>query len=292
MTGSAVGVRGMRELTSPEELLAASGGDDFVRCEGVPHVGRSRAWAPIPPGDEQGAAGAVAFTRRRPDGESGWLAAVGDPATAAALLVEVVDTLGVLPRGLTVPRAVVPLLPEQLRPVGGSDWDWFRTRAAPPEQPGEDRVAWLDASDEWGLRDLLGAASPRSSAQPGGPGVLRWCGVRDQRERTGGSENVRHGRGEVGVRQGRLLACAVHTEHAPDVPHLASIATQPDTRGRGLGAAVTAWLTRTLLAEGHGVVTLGMYADNDVARRLYHRLGYRSDHAFTSGRLASPPSVT
>ncbi len=120
--------------------------------------------------------------------------------------------------------------------------------------------------------------------------MLRWCGVRDGHGGSDGSDDVRPWRSEGGLRTGRLLACAAHTEHAPDVPHLASIATQPDARGHGFGAAVTAWLTRTLLAEGHEVVTLGMYADNDVARRLYHRLGYRSDHAFTSGRLAGPPA--
>jgi predicted GNAT family acetyltransferase len=48
---------------------------------------------------------------------------------------------------------------------------------------------------------------------------------------------------------------------------------------------VTAWLTRQLLAEGTGWVTLGMYSDNDVARRMYLRLGYQCDHRFTSGRL-------
>jgi predicted GNAT family acetyltransferase len=69
------------------------------------------------------------------------------------------------------------------------------------------------------------------------------------------------------------------------VPHLASIATSGERRGRGYGAAVTAWLTRALLREGTGWVTLGMYSDNDVARRIYRRLGYRCDHRFTSGAL-------
>ena len=38
-------------------------------------------------------------------------------------------------------------------------------------------------------------------------------------------------------------------------------------------------------AEGTGWVTLGMYSDNDAARRLYRRLGFANDHHFTSGRL-------
>jgi predicted GNAT family acetyltransferase len=61
--------------------------------------------------------------------------------------------------------------------------------------------------------------------------------------------------------------------------------THGERRGQGLGAAVTGWLTRTLLDEGTGWVTLAMYSDNDVARRMYRRLGYANDHLFTSGRL-------
>ncbi len=60
----------------------------------------------------------------------------------------------------------------------------------------------------------------------------------------------------------------------PGVPHLASIATRPDVRGRGYGEAVTSSLTRAALLGGRPVVTLGMYADNAVARRLYQRLGF------------------
>jgi predicted GNAT family acetyltransferase len=32
-------------------------------------------------------------------------------------------------------------------------------------------------------------------------------------------------------------------------------------------------------------VTLGMYSDNDVARRVYGRLGFACAHELTSGRL-------
>ena len=78
----------------------------------------------------------------------------------------------------------------------------------------------------------------------------------------------------------------------PDVPHLASIATHPDVRGTGLGAAVTAALTRQLLAEGHEVVTLGMYADNVVARRMYLRLGYRCAHEFSSRAVVPTGPLT
>jgi predicted GNAT family acetyltransferase len=63
------------------------------------------------------------------------------------------------------------------------------------------------------------------------------------------------------------------------------VATAGDTRGRGLGTAVTAWLTRRLLEEGTGWVTLAMYSDNPAARRLYQRLGFVRAHELTSGLL-------
>ena len=153
-----------------------------------------------------------------------------------------------------------------------NDWEWLSTAADPPPQPGEADVQWLDDADLDDVRDLLERWSPRHDAVPGRPGVLRWCGIRDD--------------------AGRLVATAAHTEHRVGVPHLASIATDGDLRGRGLGTAVTAWLTRQLLAEGIDAVTLGMYSDNDVARRLYARLGYQCAHQFTSGRLVPVIQVT
>jgi predicted GNAT family acetyltransferase len=125
-------------------------------------------------------------------------------------------------------------------------------------------VRWLDAADDE-LLALLEADSPTYSARPGGEFVRRWCGVRDD--------------------AGGLVACAAEVEYVPGVPQLASIVTRADRRGSGLGAAVTAWLTRRLLEEGAPTVTLGMYSDNDVARGMYTRLGYRVAHRFTSGRM-------
>jgi len=125
-------------------------------------------------------------------------------------------------------------------------------------------VRWLTSADHE-VAALLDSDSPRHSARPGERYVRRWCGIRDA--------------------EGALVACAAHVEYVVGVPHLASIVTRRDHRGRGIGTAITAWLTRRLLEEGAAVVTLGMYADNDVARRLYGRLGYRLDHRFTSGRL-------
>jgi predicted GNAT family acetyltransferase len=96
------------------------------------------------------------------------------------------------------------------------------------------------------------------------PGVVAWFGVRDV---------------------DRLVACAAVEEDRPGVPGLASIATDPQYRGRGLGGAVTAGATRWAFERGHEVVTLGMYSDNAVARRMYHRLGFSGDHRWSSRGL-------
>jgi len=199
------------------------------------------------------------------------LTVVGSPRVALAVVPEALAEEDV--RRVTLPRGAVELLREHDagdRIGPGDDWDWFWTDAPPPAVPGEDRVERLGEADQ-AVRELLAAASPRHSAVPGAAGVERWVGVRD------GS--------------GRLVAVAANEPMRPDVPHLASIATHPDVRGTGLGGAVTGALTRALLAEGYPVVTLGMYADNAVARRMYLRLGYRCEHEFSSRAVLPAPVV-
>ena len=53
------------------------------------------------------------------------------------------------------------------------------------------------------------------------------------------------------------------------VGHISAIAVHADARGRGLGPSITAWAMRRLFAEGRDVVTLGVYSDNTVGRRMY-----------------------
>ncbi|MGH3327318.1 MAG: GNAT family N-acetyltransferase, partial [Streptomycetales bacterium] len=89
---------------------------------------------------------------------------------------------------------------------------------------------------------------------------------------------------------GRLVACGADTASPAGVAHLAPIATLPEARGRGLGTAVTAWMTRRVLAD-EPLCTLAMYADNDGARRLYRRLGYREEAWLTSARFGWPQEV-
>jgi ribosomal protein S18 acetylase RimI-like enzyme len=249
----------VRRLRTADELYAASGDDAFVRAEHDPTVA-APAWA---------CDGAVAFLRGR-GGRS--LAAVGTPAAAAALTAAVLPELraaGTPAAAVTLPRGALSQLPAGLSVVYGDDWDWLCTADAPDVPPlrGDGwTTGWLDehgALDEDEVRAFLQVASPTHSAEPGSSWVRRWAGIRDP--------------------DGGLTATAAHCENVPGVPHLASIASHPDLRGRGLGAAITAWITRELLREAP-VVTLGLYASNDVARRLYLRLGYAELHRFSSGR--------
>jgi ribosomal protein S18 acetylase RimI-like enzyme len=58
------------------------------------------------------------------------------------------------------------------------------------------------------------------------------------------------------------------------VSYLSSIGTRPAFRGRGLGRLVTALATQDSIAAGSRLTYLGVFAENDVARRLYSRLGF------------------
>jgi ribosomal protein S18 acetylase RimI-like enzyme len=237
------------------EALAASGDDEFVRWQ-VDPLQSPTGWVV---GD------AVAFVRRRPDGHPA-LTVVGPPADAARALRNLVPgngftrtsvPFGTLDELALDPGAVV---------VGeGADWEWMVTDSPPPTSTVSSSVQWLTDDDAPAISALLLAASPRHSADPGDDDVRGWVGVRAD--------------------DGSLVACAAHTEAVPGVPHLASIATHPSVRGQGLGSVVTGTLVQRLLDAGAPVVTLGMYSDNAVARRMYHSLGFRCRHLFSSRAL-------
>jgi GNAT superfamily N-acetyltransferase len=252
-----------RRLSTRAELLAAADGDPFVRWE-VPDDQPVRGWA---------LDGAVAFVRATPSGRR-QLAVLGTPEAALPVLRAHLEGRltepeprdrpgGRLARGVTVPRGTLELLGADPRVGPGDDWEWLCTSTAAPEHPD---VVVLGPADLEEVTALLALASPRHSATADDH-VREWVGVRDA--------------------AGRLVACAAHTEHVQGVPHLASVATHPDVRGRGLGRAVTGTLTARALRAGAPVVTLGLYSDNAVARRMYRGLGFGCEHRWSS-RLLRP----
>ena len=175
---------------------------------------------------------------------------------------------------MSVVRGALDLLAPTLRPVGGDDWDWFSTTAAPGATlPGEERARRVDVADPAVLDavvTLLEGHSPRFSRDPRRSGATWWAIPVD---------------GAPG--HGPRYAAVTAVEPLPRAVHLASIATRTDLRGTGLGSALTAAVTRSALADGVEAVVLGMYADNDTARRLYRRLGFVESHHWRSGRLAA-----
>lgn len=87
--------------------------------------------------------------------------------------------------------------------------------------------------------------------------------------------------------EGRLAAVVGAMRYAPGLaPHLVSLGVDPEHRGRGLAGAVLAAAVRDGLAEGTDVgrpaVWLGLFASNEVARRVYERLGFELGHEFES----------
>jgi ribosomal protein S18 acetylase RimI-like enzyme len=178
----------------------------------------------------------------------------GDPGAAGWMSV---------PRGTVVPGEVVRAL--GLEPF--STWDWLLAEVGPAPVAGEDAVVRLDpAREAAAIRDCLAEANENTTADPTGPHEAAWVGVRGE--------------------DGRLLGVfgAQTRGGAADgfSWHLHGLAVRPALRGRGLGAALTAVLTRAGFEAGAQWVSLGMYADNDVARRIYHRLGYVTLAEFAS----------
>lgn len=169
-----------------------------------------------------------------------------------------------------VARGVLPLTDE------GGDWEWMWTTTAPAADPREARLVLLDdRRDAAELRTFAQTHNPRVWTSIGDGTVVRWVGVRDE--------------------HGELLAVGGAEPLASGVPHLSGILTATHARGRGWGWVVSAALTRWAV-DRHAVSTLGMYSDNDPARRLYRGLGYRTARRWCSRRLAAgrcgPPRLS
>ena len=144
------------------------------------------------------------------------------------------------------------------------------------------RVVALGAHDPR-IPELLAVASPDAMIRPGDPRIRGWWGV------TSGSLGRQHRGPDTGEDAHRaddqLIAIAAVTSMRPGIPHLGSVATHPDWRGRGLSRDLCARLTRDALAEGAPAVTLGMHAANRSARAVYSSLGLR--RSATAGPAAA-----
>ncbi|MCH8613165.1 GNAT family N-acetyltransferase [Arsenicicoccus dermatophilus] len=194
------------------------------------------------------------------------LTAWGPAPDLAVLLAGLADAGELSPAldHVTVPREHAALLTDRHPTTDGDGWDWFATHVVPPRTSAEDRLVELDdQADAAELTALADRENPLSEGYPGTGRSERWVGVRDE---------------------GRIVACAALHRLSSGTAHLSGIIVASTHRGQGLGRAMTATLTRDVLAH-EPVATLGMYADNDVARALYTSLGYVADKRWHSCTL-------
>ncbi len=236
-----------RPVPTRDQLYDAVPGDLLVRQLSV-------RWADWLPAYALG--GAVGLFHAWDDDPD--LVVVGNPEDAYDLARHFRAELPERTGHLSLPRAAGErLAAEEGLPVR-EGWA-FRWTAAAPQVP-EDTAAWLAEDEHDEVRRLLDDSFPDASMPVGHPAVRRWAGLR---------------------RDGRLVAVAADTTGAEGLGFLASIASHPDVRGTGAGAAVTAWATARLV-EQHGRCGLWHMGGNVVAAGLYTRLGYADDHQMAS----------
>ncbi len=254
-------------------LLEATGDHPFVRYD-VPAALAETWWQSPDAGGPGGpGSGAVAFRRTRHTGRH-LVSLLGDDAGVARL----VEALPLLARearlspdgrgavGVSVPQHLESLLSARYRVLPGGDWEWFWTDSPPPDGRAADAVVPLDdvaRRDE--ITAFLAEHSPTADTAPGGG--ERWFAVLSG--------------------TGSLEAVAALGRTSAGAPHVSSVAVDGSLRGRGLGRAVVAAVTRVAVEES-GVCTLGMYSHNVVARGLYRSLGYRNACAWAGRSVVLP----
>ena len=141
-------------------------------------------------------------------------------------------------------------------------WEWMVTHAMPAVRPEEPQVREVDLATELdALTALQRRALPHTYTSLDRPGY-RWFGWYDP--------------------DGELRSMAGAGDWVHEV-HLGSVATDEAWRGRGVGAALTAAVTRQGLAAT-GQVSLGVYTDNSRAIALYERLGFMTAYSADSRR--------
>lgn len=249
----------MPETLTPNQLMDIADGDPFVRASVLGGRVTRGPWA-----DDGAYLWGVVHR-----GDPGVLG-IGDPRAAAQLLGQVAADDPEI-AGVSLPRGWVDHVSPGITVRISDHWDWFAISRPPAHQPGEDLVTWVNGADE--ISELLRAASPETSTWPGDERAKRWAGIRSA--------------------EGRLVAVLADTSRSSSVGHISSVATDPEHRRKGYGAALTAWITRRFFAERAEMVTLGMYAGNEAARAVYERLGFTYYHRFTAGTLdrAAAPSL-
>jgi GNAT superfamily N-acetyltransferase len=176
------------------------------------------------------------------------LAVHGHPDDVVALLTEVLPEIGATYRPLGDEDLITSVAERLDGVVKVGRFGWMDI-TMPVATPGAGE--WITDLDD--VSGLLAEAFPASYAWPGGTGVQRWAGIRDA-DRT-------------------LLATAAEAWSVPQIGFVAGVATQPEARGRGLAAALCAFVTNELLRDKQRVALFVDYW-NEAAVRTYRKLGF------------------
>jgi ribosomal protein S18 acetylase RimI-like enzyme len=200
----------------------------------------------------------------RMSGET-WVTALGDDPARILALIDELRPHGF--HGVTVHDHVFERLPDDLRgpdPGHWSLWELISCDCAPADSGNVVRLAPDDPRI-----DALLEHSSSAYIRAGDPAVAEWRGIVD---------------GDA------LRAVGARVTAAHGSAHLVSICTDPRSRGRGLGRAITASLAHSALHSGASRVWLEMYADNAVAARTYSAVGFGEVGRYRSALLREPSS--
>lgn len=244
MTATPVDVE---RLPTREALVLASGGQPVVRFDTgdgllLPALGLTGT-------------SAVAWAQTWTDGRVGvQLLGSGNEVSALLTSSQFPDWFEQHhPVHVSAPREIYAVIDEALPVRGGNTWDWMWTVTPPPTLPAESRVAPLLVDEHDALIDFLARHNPETHATPFARPAQQWFVIHD------GSAHI--------------IGCGCSEPGNAEVPLLGGITVDPTQRGRGLGAALTAYLTREAI-QRTGASSLGVFEDNAQARTLYERLGY------------------
>lgn len=204
----------------------------------------------------------VAFLRTGRKSQETWITALGEDPARIVALIESLRGRGF--DGVTVYDHVFEHLPADLRGPDPGHWSLWELVGQVDQVT---RAVLLDPDDA--RIDPLLEHSTSAYIHAGDPKVIEWRGILD---------------GD------RLAAVGAWTLSVGGAAHLVSICTDPDYRGRGLGRAVTAGLTRAALERGVAGVNLEMYAGNEAAAHAYRSVGYVERGRYMSGLIFGGPS--
>lgn len=214
--------------------------------------------------------GWAVLVRWRPHGHWGGGAVVapdaprGAESEALQELTDLAAARGVVPEWFSTVGSRELRPPAGLQVQGEGRWAFLWTTRVDDLPPGPAGLVELDDTTDAEEIEAFGRGhNPAFEGFPGHGLASLWLGVRDA--------------------TGLAAVGALHVLGS-GAPHLAGIVVRTDRRGSGLGAALTAELTRAAVSR-HGVATLGVSSSNAVAVSLYDRLGYAAAHHFHTRTL-------